>query len=538
MRESGLPLSFSAEASLRLLWNCVPVGHSDESPVVLVDLMHGHLEFVIRTLTISKMIQSVTPCRLVGIVGTPGVVSASTQLDAKENIRLAEIFGLSDVLQVPHEFVISSEGEVTCGAVSALADGHGEADVLPVETRLRLNAVVSSDGYPIGRAITETYLRAELFARIEKGMALDRWTRDVVGFKEWATEAVSRLSPIAFVTGHIDYSPWGVLAEHIVRASGRIVYFRCDARVPIYLIDELGAGETLGGRARRIDTAEFHTFENELRTSGRLGHAVELAFKRMSSNLAGLGRNWRWTKPGDAQQTTQRLFDNDRPTYIAFAHTFTDQPLYDESLFADHSDWLESTLKHASGTRSYNLLVKIHPLNNHYDKSGMADRLEAAFRAFSNIRFTRGPLKPEAAAALCIAAITVRGTPGIEMASLGVPVVLAGKAPYGDVGFTVNPATKKEYFDILETSSFSDGDRWQRREKAALFHAFDRFWSTPASPLCPPFLARDDDEVSLSLSEGAGCASLETDQLRIALGKAWGQRNVRVTTPTFWHSGQ
>ena len=45
--------------------------------------------------------------------------------------------------------------------------------------------------------------------------------------------------------------------------------------------------------------------------------------------------------------------------------------------------------------------------------------------------------------------ITVRGTSGIELAALGKQVLIAGTGRYEEIGFTINPKSKKDYLNKL-----------------------------------------------------------------------------------------
>jgi hypothetical protein len=46
--------------------------------------------------------------------------------------------------------------------------------------------------------------------------------------------------------------------------------------------------------------------------------------------------------------------------------------------------------------------------------------------------------------------LTVNGTVGMEFPCYGIPAILAGTGRYDGLGFTVDPATKAEYFAVLK----------------------------------------------------------------------------------------
>ncbi len=135
---------------------------------------------------------------------------------------------------------------------------------LPIEERAKLARIKLEDGFPIGRIISETFLRSELVATVRSGSRLQYWADHVLNIDQWFIEIIERFNPVAFVTGHIDYCPWGHLAERLVRRKKRVVYFRCDTRVPIYLIDDIKDDETLNGRVRRADSDAFFDFEQSI----------------------------------------------------------------------------------------------------------------------------------------------------------------------------------------------------------------------------------------------------------------------------------
>ena len=135
--------------------------------------------------------------------------------------------------------------------------------------------------------------------------------------------------------------------------------------------------------------------------------------------------------------------------------------------------------RHAAETAAYNLLVKVHPLDRSYDRSASADRLGAAYASAKNIRFIRDQVAPHQLLRRCDLGITVRGTPGIEMTALGLPMILAGRSPYSDAGFCIAPTTRAEYFAILKRGPPFPIDIAEQARRARLYAAFDRHWSRP-----------------------------------------------------------
>lgn len=519
-------------ALLHLLWRSSTdddrhVVPSADCDVVLVDLMHGNAEFVMRTLLVAKALQTATGCELVGIVGAPGVVNRSAPVDHATNRSIAEAFEVKRIIEVPNEFDVPDIHQDIFQRIIVFAETSAPGTPLSEAARMSLAAIQTKDGFGIGRVITETFMRAELQAHVLAGDALVYWARHVLGFDYWTMQHLAAERLDAFVTGHIDYCPWGHLAERLVRTGGRTVYFRCDDRIPIDFIDDLEADETLGGRLRRIDAQAFKAFESRIAASPSYKTWTNRAYRRVDAVRQGLSRNWRWTRDG-AISPKIPTFDDTRPTYVLFAPTFTDQPLTDISLFVTHADWLWHVLNRATRAKRYNLIIKPHPLDSLYDHGKTTDRLKHEFAGVCNIEFVSSDTANEAFVTRVDAALTVRGTPGIEFASLGLPVILGGRGLYSDIGFCLCPDTREEYFQLLENGPPFPLDMTDAARRAKLFHAFSRFWSAPASPFLPPFLSRSTTEAERAIAEGTRTAVLETDPVVLALARAWPKRNAKV----------
>lgn len=524
-----------ALSALGLLWQSSPEPVISKNGVVLVDLMHGNTELLLRNLVVAKFVQRVTGKRLVGILGSPGVVTRSTEVNTESNRRLADAFGISTIVEVPAEFAVPETEETAFADMAAVAASADNGMPLPDSLQDQaLCGVRTGDGFRIGRIVKSTFMRSELQAVVLAGERLTHWAGHVLGFDHWVQSLIAEHEPAVLVTGHIDYCPWEHLAERLVRTGVRVVWYRCDARIPIVLIDDLDSEETLNGRVRRIEQEAFAAFEARLAGDPALAERwTQSALMRARAVRNGLARHWRWvTLPDDTERDFG--FGEARTTYVLFTHTFTDQPVADTALFTDYTDWLESTLQHAVQTQAYNLIVKVHPFDPYYDVSGTAGRLAERFGGHDNIRFVWEPIPPEVFLRTCAAAITVRGTPGIEMSMQGLPVILAGQGPYSGIGFCLRPETREAYFDLLEQGPPFPANMEEQSRRAVLYQAFDRFWTAPATPLSPAFTGRPPDDAFWNMIENATRLAVpDTDPLYLALLRAWPRRNAKVAAVEF-----
>ncbi len=149
-----------------------------------------------------------------------------------------------------------------------------------------------------------------------------------------------------------------------------------------------------------------------------------------------------------------------RPTAVIFSHVLWDASLfYGEDLFNNYAAWLEATIRAAVANNRVNWILKVHPANafrsRHGDVTGESAELGILHKVAPTPPAHFTVLSAEAKAStldiyeIADIAVTVRGTPGLEFACLGKPVLTAGSGHYSGLGFTIDSATSQEYLDRL-----------------------------------------------------------------------------------------
>ena len=183
-------------------------------------------------------------------------------------------------------------------------------------------------------------MRADLEPTVLAGHRLVHWSKRVLSFVDFAEQMIASMRPSVFVTGHVDYCPWGTLAELLVQRGGRVVWYRGDCRLPIHILDNVGANSTLNGTIRRIEHDAFFEFERRIEGNRKLAERIDaLAQARSAAVRRGVGRHCRWVsvnRPAGTLAAPALFANKDLPVYCLFAHTFTDQPAADEALFVDY----------------------------------------------------------------------------------------------------------------------------------------------------------------------------------------------------------
>jgi hypothetical protein len=148
--------------------------------------------------------------------------------------------------------------------------------------------------------------------------------------------------------------------------------------------------------------------------------------------------------------------DRERPVAGIFPHVLWDASMfYGTDIYADQGKWFTETVRLAAADDRVQWLVKLHPAL--FWKLG-SEGVSAEPAELDMIRSTVGELPAHMRLllpqddirngdlfGLIDAGVTIRGTVGIELPPLGIPVLTAGTSDYAGRGFTVDAADIAEY---------------------------------------------------------------------------------------------
>src|SRR5207244_11904279 len=140
---------------------------------------------------------------------------------------------------------------------------------------------------------------------------------------------------------------------------------------------------------------------------------------------------------------------------------------YGRDVYPDQGQWFQETLKLAAESTDVQWLVKLHPAL-FWKLEQEAARTEPA--ELETIRETLGALPPHMRLVrpdddvdntdlfqIIDAGVTIRGTVGLELPRLGIPVLTAGTSDYTGRGFTIDAETVEEYERNVRTVAQLDG---------------------------------------------------------------------------------
>ncbi|MBI2638008.1 hypothetical protein HYW83_00250 [Candidatus Peregrinibacteria bacterium] len=152
--------------------------------------------------------------------------------------------------------------------------------------------------------------------------------------------------------------------------------------------------------------------------------------------------------------------DPKKKTAFIFPHLFWDATFFwGEDIFTNYRDWFIHAVKAACANPHLNWVIKIHPanvvkLNRDGYKGELVEKLtirEVIGELPSHVKLLEPTTKISTFSLYSWIdyCLTVRGTPGIEAAMFGIPVLTAGTGRYDRHGFTIDSSTREDYLEKL-----------------------------------------------------------------------------------------
>lgn len=217
----------------------------------------------------------------------------------------------------------------------------------------------------------------------------------------------------------------------------------------------------------RLETRDLHPRSLDDETWARLlaeglteerERALEREMAAQEEGLWFLSKRHRHSgRPRGPEELRRALgLDADRKVAVLFSHVLWDASMfYGQDLYRDQGDWFAKTVRVAAESDEVQWLVKLHPALFWKLRS---DRVAAEPAELSMIREAVGELpahmrllRPDEDVSnldlfrITDAGVTIRGTVGLELPPLGVPVITAGTSDYSGKGFTVDSSSVEEY---------------------------------------------------------------------------------------------
>jgi len=351
------------------------------------------------------------------------------------------------------------------------------------------------EGARIGRQALSTVVRTSREPTIDlDDPAVRRAIRDTIEYAvtsvRVAEAALDELRPDCLLTVERGYAGFGSIADRALARGVPVIQFQAAHRddafyLKRYTIDSRGlhprsledstwkrllAAGLTDERERQLDEETASQEEGKWFLSRRLRHAGSAAGPERLRERLGL--------------------DGRRKVAAVFSHILWDASMfYGSDIYPDQGRWFAETVRLAAQDDRVQWLVKLHPAL-HWKIRFDGVREEPAELAMIR-EAVGGELPPHVRLLnpdddvsnvdlfrIVDVGITIRGTVGIELPPLGVPVITAGTSDYSGKGFTIDSATIEEYEAHLR--SIPELDRLSPEQvRLAKLYAYGIFCARP-----------------------------------------------------------
>ena len=173
------------------------------------------------------------------------------------------------------------------------------------------------------------------------------------------------------------------------------------------------------------------------------------------------GRDWIYfhDKPNDDFNSFAKQvgMDPDKPIIGMLTNVFWDAQLhYRQNAFPNMLEWTLDTINYFRGRPDLQLLIRIHPAEIRgavKSRQLLADEIAKAIPDLPENVFIIGPesdVSTYAAMQKCNAVIIYGTKTGVELTSIGIPVIVAGEAWIRNKGLTTDIKSRNEYLQVLD----------------------------------------------------------------------------------------
>jgi hypothetical protein len=323
---------------------------------------------------------------------------------------------------------------------------------------LRFYARATLEGEPEGEAVLRRYFHAALLTCLATRALLHQVPYDVAVFH------------------HGIYVPQGIIGECCRQAGVRVVNWNPAYRKQCFIFSH---GDTY-----------HHTLMSEPAESWEhMAWSPELEaglMEYLESRWYG-SQDWIWfhDRPvADLERIGREVgADFSKPCVGLLTNVMWDAQLhYPANAFPNMLEWVVSTIEWFAGRPDLQLIIRVHPAELRgtlVSRQPIAAEIRRRFPSLPPNVFVIGPesqVSTYAVMSQCNAVLIYGTKTGVELASIGIPVIVAGEAWIRNKGITLDAASVAGYFELLERLPLPSAmpEEQIHRARRYAFHFFFR----------------------------------------------------------------
>jgi len=198
-------------------------------------------------------------------------------------------------------------------------------------------------------------------------------------------------------------------------------------------------------------------------------------------------RDWIWFHEKPLENVPEIFgqlgIDPSKPCIGLLTNVIWDAQLhYPANAFANMLDWVFQTVDYFGKRPDLQLVIRVHPAEVRGaipSRQLVAEELKKAYPSLPPNVFLIEPqsqVSTYAVMEVCNAAIIYGTKTGVELTSMGIPVIVAGEAWIRNKGLTLDATSPEQYFELLDGLPFKDSldAETVRRARMYAFHFFFR----------------------------------------------------------------
>ncbi|MEW6180722.1 MAG: hypothetical protein AB1522_12435 [Chloroflexota bacterium] len=175
--------------------------------------------------------------------------------------------------------------------------------------------------------------------------------------------------------------------------------------------------------------------------------------RQRASMWENFARLWQGKPAEGGEQARRKLGLDQRPVVLLATNVLGDSLTLGRQVFSKSmAEWISRTVQYFIGRPDVQLVIRVHPGEVLTHGQSMADVVQQILpRLPENIRLIRASDEINTYDLIEVAdvGLVYTTTVGLEMAMMGLPVVVAGQTHYRDRGFTYDPDSWVTYFKLL-----------------------------------------------------------------------------------------
>ncbi len=323
---------------------------------------------------------------------------------------------------------------------------------------LRYFARGNLEGEPWGEAVLRRYLEASLLAAAVARGSLQAGDYDVAVFN------------------HGIYVPQGLVGEVCRQRGVRVVNWNPAYRRHCFVFSE---GDTYHHTLISEATSDWENIPWPPEVEA-------MTLEYLKSRWQGT-EDWIWfhEKPQEDLDEIAREIgvDFSRPCIGMLTSVMWDAQLhYKSNAFPSMLDWVLQTIRYFKDRPELQLIIRVHPAEVRGAIPSRQPIVAEIRRTFPSLPPNVFVIPPESRVSTyavmerCNAVIIYNTKMGIEVSSMGIPVIVAGEAWIRNKGFSLDAGSSAEYFELLAQLPFSTGlsEHELNRARKYAFHFFFR----------------------------------------------------------------